>query len=84
MPDMGSPRRECAIWPRASVHYERPTPRGPGQCKEESTGTIGFGFRPGEIVGRTVFGILAVILDIVAALIWFRLIRPRASGSKDP
>ena len=40
-----------------------------------SSGFIGIGFNPGEMFGRTVFGIGAVILDIVAALMWVRLIR---------
>ncbi len=40
-----------------------------------SSGIIGIGFNPGEMFGRTVFGIGAVILDIVAALTWVRLMR---------
>ncbi len=40
-----------------------------------SSGTIGIGLHPGEIFGRTVFGIGAVVLDIVAAVMWVRLIR---------
>jgi hypothetical protein len=48
-----------------------------------SNGWLGVGFATGETFGRTVFGIFAVILDVFAALMWFRLIRPRAPGSKD-
>lgn len=40
-----------------------------------SGGVIGIGFNPGEMFGRTVFGIGAVVLDIVAAVMWVRLIR---------
>jgi len=40
-----------------------------------SSGIIGIGFNPGEMLGRTVFGIGAVILDIVAALMWVGMIR---------
>ena len=40
-----------------------------------SFGFIGIGFQPGETSGRIVFGIGAVILDIVAAAMWLRLIR---------
>jgi hypothetical protein len=46
-----------------------------------SSGIIGIGFQPGEIFGRSVFGIGAVILDIVAAVMWVRLIR--RSGAPD-
>jgi uncharacterized protein DUF3592 len=40
-----------------------------------SSGIIGLGFNPGEMFGRTVFGIGAVVLDLLAAVMWFRLIR---------
>jgi Protein of unknown function (DUF3592) len=48
-----------------------------------SNGWLGVGFATGETFGRTVFGIFAVILDIFAALMWFRLIR-RSPGSPRP
>jgi len=40
-----------------------------------SGGIIGIGFNPGEMFGRTVFGIGAVVLDLIAAVMWVRLIR---------
>jgi hypothetical protein len=43
-----------------------------------SIGIIGIGSNPGETLGRTVFGIGAVILDILAAVMWVRLIRKAA------
>lgn len=48
-----------------------------------SLGVIGIGFPPGEILGRTVFGIGAVVLDIVAVVMWVRLIRQRALGTTE-
>jgi hypothetical protein len=36
---------------------------------------IGIGFHVSEFMGRTVFGIGAVVLDILAAVMWVRLIR---------
>jgi hypothetical protein len=42
---------------------------------------IGIGFHVSEFMGRVVFGICAVFLDIVAAAMWVRLIRqPTAPG----
>jgi Protein of unknown function (DUF3592) len=40
-----------------------------------SYGIIGIGFQPGEMFGRIAFGIGAVMLDIVAAVMWVRLMR---------
>jgi hypothetical protein len=36
---------------------------------------IGIGFNPGEFFGRSVFGIFAVLLDLLAAVMWVREIR---------
>ncbi|HEY6722047.1 MAG TPA: DUF3592 domain-containing protein [Burkholderiales bacterium] len=41
-----------------------------------SFGILGIGFHPGEIFGRTVFGIAAVCFDIAAAVMWVLLVRP--------
>ena len=49
-----------------------------------SNGWLGIGFAIGETFGRTVFGIFAIILDVIAALMWLRLIRPGAASPKDP
>jgi hypothetical protein len=49
-----------------------------------SSGIVGIGFHPGETFGRTVFGIGAVILDIVAAAMWVRLVRQRGAPSPKP
>ena len=47
-----------------------------------SSGLIGIGFNPGETFGRALFGIGAVVLDLVAVLMWVRMIRqPRAPDS---
>jgi uncharacterized protein DUF3592 len=43
-----------------------------------SNSWLGVGFQPGETLGRTVFGIGAVVLDVIAAAMWVRLIRRRA------
>jgi uncharacterized protein DUF3592 len=40
-----------------------------------SYGVVAVGANPGETLGRAVFGICAVFLDIIAALMWLRLIR---------
>jgi hypothetical protein len=60
---------------------------GPGERKFSggfSIGLIGTGFQPGELFGRTVFGFFAVVLDIMAILIWFdryrRLSSPDANS----
>jgi len=60
---------------------------GPGERKFSggiSFGVIGTGFQPGELFGRTVFGFFAVILDIMAILVWFdkyrRLSSPDANS----
>ena len=45
-----------------------------------SYGIVGVGANLGETLGRTVFGIGAVILDIIAVLMWLRLIGPRAQS----
>lgn len=58
---------------------------GPGERKFSggiSFGVIGTGFQPGELFGRTVFGFFAVILDIMAILIWFD--KYRRLSSADP
>jgi len=47
-----------------------------------ASGIIGIGFNPGEILGRTAFGIGAVILDVAATLMWVRLIRTYAGPTK--
>jgi hypothetical protein len=47
---------------------------GPGE--RHFTGSIGgIGFIPGEMMGRIVFGIFAVVLDICAIAVWVRLCR---------
>ena len=52
---------------------------GPGERK--FSGSIGgFGFIPGELLGRTVFGVFAVILDILAIAMW----TGRGPGMFDP
>lgn len=48
-----------------------------------SNGWLGVGFVAGETFGRSVFGIFAVVLDLVAVLMWFRLIRPKDPVSKN-
>jgi hypothetical protein len=60
---------------------------GPGERKFSggiSFGGIGTGFQPGELFGRIFFGFFAVILDIVAILVWFdkyrRLSSPDANS----
>jgi hypothetical protein len=60
---------------------------GPGERKFSggiSLGGIGTGFQPGELFGRIVFGFFAVVLDIVAILVWFdkyrRLSSPDANS----
>jgi len=40
-----------------------------------SVGGLGFGARPGELFGRAMFGVGAVIADIVAVVLWVRLLR---------
>lgn len=40
-----------------------------------SFGGLGIGAQPGELFGRAVFGIGAVIADIVAAVLWVRMLR---------
>jgi len=59
---------------------------GPGE--RHFTGSIGsVGFPPGEMIGRFLFGVVAVVLDICAAAMWvgqFRhAIRPAAVGPAD-
>jgi hypothetical protein len=49
-----------------------------------SNGWLGIGFATGETLGRTAFGIFAVVLDVFAALRWFRLFVPRTPSQKDP
>src|SRR6185312_2312874 len=44
-----------------------------------SLGGLGIGARPGEIFGRAMFGIGAVIADIVAVALWARTLRAQAS-----
>ena len=52
---------------------------GPGE--RHFTGSImGFGFIPGELMGRIAFGAFAVILDVVAIAMWVGLCR-RGLGS---
>ena len=52
---------------------------GPGE--RHFTGSImGFGFIPGELMGRIAFGAFAVILDVVAITMWIGLCR-RGLGS---
>ena len=40
-----------------------------------SLGGLGIGGRPGELFGRVVFGAGAVVFDIVAVVLWARLLR---------
>jgi hypothetical protein len=40
-----------------------------------SLGGLGIGARPGELFGRAMFGIGAVIADIVAVVLWVRMLR---------
>jgi len=40
-----------------------------------SLGGLGIGARPGELFGRALFGAGAVVFDIVAAVLWLRLLR---------
>jgi hypothetical protein len=40
-----------------------------------SLGGAGIGARPGELLGRAMFGLGAVIFDIVAVVLWVRLLR---------
>ena len=42
-----------------------------------SFGGLGIGARPGELFGRALFGVGAVVFDIVAVVLWARLLRPR-------
>jgi hypothetical protein len=46
-----------------------------------SYGIFGIGFHPGEMFGRTVFGIGAVVLDVVAVAMWVRVIRQAMTPS---
>lgn len=48
-----------------------------------SSGFFGFGFRPGEMFGRVVFGIGAMALDIAAVAMWVRLLIDRLHGRAD-
>jgi hypothetical protein len=45
---------------------------------------IGIGFRPSEFLGRAVFGTGAVVLDIVAAIMWVRFVLPGAPAKGNP
>ena len=42
-----------------------------------SFGGIGIGTRPGELFGRAMFGVGAVIADIVAVVLWVQMLRAR-------
>jgi hypothetical protein len=42
---------------------------GPGE-RHFSGSIMGFGFLPGELMGRIAFGLFAVILDICAVAMW--------------
>lgn len=44
-----------------------------------SFGGLGIGARPGELFGRAMFGIGAVIADIVAVALWVRMLRAQPS-----
>ena len=44
-----------------------------------SLGGLAIGARPGELFGRAMFGICAVVADIVAAVLWVRMLRPQPS-----
>jgi hypothetical protein len=51
-----------------------------------SLGFIGAGFQPGELVGRAVFGVAALILDLFTVLMWVAVGRgvvPPRSGKAD-
>ena len=43
-----------------------------------SLGGVGIGARPGELFGRAMFGVGAVMFDIVAVVLWVRLLRPQS------
>jgi hypothetical protein len=53
-----------------------------------SAGTIAVPFRPGEMLGRSVFGVCAVLMDVVVLLIWMHGIRrhwrPDAADANRP
>jgi hypothetical protein len=40
-----------------------------------SSGAVGIHANPGETLGRVAFGIVAVMMDVLAALVWMRLLR---------
>jgi len=42
-----------------------------------SFGGLGVGARPGELFGRAMFGVGAVIADIVAVVLWVRMVRAK-------
>ncbi len=44
-----------------------------------SLGGVGIGARPGELFGRAMFGVGAVVFDIVAVVLWVRLLRAQPS-----
>ncbi len=45
-----------------------------------SVGTVAAHMHPGETIGRVVFGIGAVILDLLALLVWVQLLRKIFGG----
>ena len=51
-----------------------------------SLGGLSIGARPGELLGRAMFGVGAVVFDIVAAVLWLRLLRalPLKHGCNTP
>jgi hypothetical protein len=51
---------------------------GPGERQFSggfSSGAFGMHFNPGETLGRVAFGIVAVMVDVLAALVWVQLLR---------
>lgn len=44
-----------------------------------SFGGLGIGARPGELFGRALFGVGAVIADLVAVVLWVRMLRAQPS-----
>ena len=44
-----------------------------------SLGGLGIGARPGELLGRAMFGVGAVVFDVVAAVLWLRMLRAQPS-----
>jgi len=57
---------------------------GPGERRFGggiSLGFLGIGWQPGELFGRAAFGVAAVILDVLAVVLWVQLVRGRPAGA---